>query len=61
MIAHGNALHLLHCDMQNNPLCAESPDYELDASGMILFAGKPTGWTSDDLRPCGSPALAGCD
>ena len=49
VLAFRNELHSLHCDTHGNPVCGASPDYDLDASGMILFAGKPTGWMSDDL------------
>lgn len=53
MLALGNPLHWLLYDMQSNPACGDPPDYELDVSGMLLFAGRPIGWTSDDLMSTG--------
>lgn len=53
MLARRNALHWLLYDVQSDAACVNPPDYELDVSGMILFAGRPIGWTSDDLIPTG--------
>jgi hypothetical protein len=53
MLACRKAMHWLFYNAQSSPACSDLPDYELDASGMILFAGRPIGWTSDDLIPTG--------
>jgi hypothetical protein len=53
MLVLGTAMHWLFYDAQSSHAYADLPDYELDSSGMILFAGKPIGWTSDDLIPTG--------
>ena len=53
MLALGKAMNWLFYDAHGNPSDSDLPDYELDVSGMILFAGRPIGWTSDDLIPMG--------
>jgi hypothetical protein len=46
-------MNWLFYDMHSSPSDSDLPDYELDVSGMILFAGRPIGWTSDDLIATG--------
>jgi hypothetical protein len=53
MLALGKARHWLFYDAQSDPVWSDLPDYELDVSGMILFAGRPSGWTCEDLIPTG--------
>lgn len=60
MLAFGKAMNWLFYDAQSSPACSHLPDYELDVSGMILFAGRPSGWTSDDLIPTGRTGFIAC-
>jgi hypothetical protein len=53
LLAFGKAMNWLFYDARSSPSNSDLPDYELDISGMILFAGRPIGWTSDDLIPMG--------